>query len=67
MKRMYEVIAEKPDPKDRTRTLEIAVGVAFTAERSGTLRIRLDSIPLNFDGALLIHMNDPLSEVEEKP
>lgn len=67
MRRMFHVFAEKrPDQKNPGVVIEIPVGVAFTSELSSVIRIRLDSIPLNWNGEVLIHSNDPVSELPEK-
>ena len=66
MRRMFDVFAEKPDPAHLGQVIEFQVGVAFSSDGSGTFRLRLDAIPLNFDGRLLVHLDEPLSVLEEK-
>lgn len=65
MKRMYRVIYSRPNPTAPERRLEVPVGVAFTSDRVRILRLRLDAIPLNFDGELLVRLDAPLSEIPE--
>jgi hypothetical protein len=63
---MYDVFSEKPDPKNHSKKLSIPVGVAFTSDALHNVRIKVDAIPLNWDGNLVIDLDNPTSEMPDR-
>ncbi len=68
MRRMYEVLAEKMAgrPDSLERRIEFRIGVAFVADGVDVVRIRIDALPLGFDGKLVIRLDRPVSEIEDR-
>ena len=50
---MFTVSYPKPDEKDPKKTWWINVGVAWP-QPNGNIKIRLDAVPINFTGELVL-------------